>query len=150
MLLLGLGSVAAFPGRSHGVDGKVIGATYCAAENNDPLGFQFASNGATNVSGGSLDLVCSLPRDNTTNTNGLSDLQIVVTDPTGHMSCVVFAYDANDNVFTAVEAQPDLIVGTKIFDFGSSLGFSVAKGHYEVRCTLDNNAILHSILVNEY
>jgi hypothetical protein len=139
----------ALSGSSIGADAKVIGPTNCAGQNSDPLGLEFTTNAVTNLTGGAFTIECSIDRDNTGNTNGLSDLEIAVTVPLGRLACDAFSFDRAGNLLKMVSREANG-QGTQILDFGSSLNVSANKGHFAVSCFADHGTKIHAIYYNEY
>src|SRR5690349_21426617 len=63
---------------------SVVGSTVCVRADvvgASGSGLVYTTYGVNNVSGLSVDVVCTLFRDNTSNTNGLQDLELSITDP---------------------------------------------------------------------
>jgi hypothetical protein len=99
---------------------------------------------------GDLSLSCSLLRDNTTNTNGLSALQVVVSkNDANARSCSVYAYDGYGNLLKAV-GRTVSGTGLKTFDWTNSLNVSSANGaYYTVLCDLGPYDVGVSVYWNE-
>lgn len=142
-------AIAAVPARSGANDAKAVGTSSCAVGMFDPLGVEFTTNGAKNVSGALLMLECSIERDNTGNTNGLADLELRVTDPRGRLVCDAFSFDRAGNVL-AVSSRVAAGPGQQTLDFGNSLNVSASKGHYAISCFMDLGTQVHSIFVDEF
>jgi hypothetical protein len=149
--LLAAAAVVALPGRSQGLDGKIAGPTACqlgAATAGARL--QYNTSGVTNVSAVNVNVVCALVRDNTTNTNGLSDLEMVVTAPAaGNFDCVAIAEDRNGSPLIVVHRTTSG-PGNHVLDWGGSITVSGSKGYYVVNCDVPVNGIIRSIFHNEF
>lgn len=134
--------------RAH-ADAKVLGPMVChaAAPFLDQT-LEYRVGGITNNSGGAVQIVCSLMRDTVSNTNGLRDLEVAVTDPTGSFSCDAVSEDRNGEPVKVVHRSISG-TGNKVLDWSSSLNVSVNRGHYSVSCFLPDKASLHSIYYDE-
>jgi hypothetical protein len=144
-------ALAAVPGRSIANDAKVMGGTACRrASTGTMLGLQYTTDGVVNVSGQSMQVICSILRDNTGNTNGLAGLQVGVTDTTsGGIACDAVADDPKGNP-VIVTRKSSTKLGAQVLDFGTTVSKSAAKGYYSLNCSLPNGAKISSIYSNEY
>jgi len=138
--------VGALPVTDARAASTVAGPTFCQPTNG-VTGFQvqYTTGGIQNIAGRAIDIICTLFRDNTTNTNGLSDLEVAIKiDPAfpGTFTCVAAAVDRKGDWVRNVTKSK---TSTGIIDFGNLLNFSVTKGHYALRCSMPTNATLHSI-----
>jgi hypothetical protein len=128
----------------------VLGPTVCvragtvgAAGN----GLVYETGRVTNTTVANADVVCSLFRDNTTNTNGMQDMEMAIDDPTpmpGTFSCDAISLDRK-GLTKKFANRKSTIVGEQVLDWGGSVNASVAKGHYAVRCTIPPGGSIHSI-----
>jgi hypothetical protein len=132
----------------------VLGATVCVRADTVGAtgnGLQYVSDGVHNISGAPADVVCTLFRDNTSNTNGMQDLEVSVFDPTaapGSTSCIAVSAKRNGDPLKTVTKR-SATTGNQIIDFGGALNASVSKGHYSVRCTIPNDGVIHNIFYLE-
>jgi hypothetical protein len=149
--ILAAGAVLALPGSSRGLDGKIAGPTACqlgAATAGARL--LYNTSGVTNASTVNVNVVCTLVRDNTTNTNGLADLEMVVTAPgAGNFDCTALAEDRNGSPVLAVHRMSNR-AGTQVLDWGSSITVSASKGYYVINCDVPVNGVIRSIFHNEF
>jgi hypothetical protein len=150
-MLLAAGAVFALPGSSRGLDGKIAGPTACQlGASTAGARLSYNTSGVTNVSTVNVNVVCTLVRDNTTNTNGLSDLEMVVTAPAaGNFDCTALAEDRGGNPVLAVHRMSDR-TGTQVLDWGASITVSASKGYYVVNCDVPVNGVIRSIFHNEF
>jgi hypothetical protein len=142
----------AVPGSSLGLDGKIAGPTACQlGASIAGARLAYATSGVTNVTGVNVNVVCALVRDNTLNTNGLSDLEMVVTAPTGggNFDCTILAEDRGGNPLIAVH-RTTTTPGTHVLDWGGSVTVSGSKGYYIINCDVPANGIIRSIFHNEF
>jgi hypothetical protein len=149
VLLVGTGALV----RSHAnAATSVLGPTACVkAGNQGSIGLEYTSEGVANSTGVPTEVICSLFRDNTTNTNGMQDLEIAIRDPNptaGVLACTAFSYDRNGVIKKSLEKRPTT-VGNVIIDWGSAINVSVSRGYYTIRCMLPVNAIVRSIFYTE-
>jgi len=148
LMVVGLVAVGAVPFARATAASSVLGPTVCLRANSNGLGgFEYTSAGVTNISGAPADLVCALFRDNTTNTNGMQDLEVAFNDPSaapGGFICDAISQDRVGLVKKVVR-RTNGAVGNQVLDWGASLNASVVKGHYAVRCTVPNGATIRSI-----
>jgi hypothetical protein len=143
-------AVAGWPRTSIGADSKVMGSSSCRRTGSNVLGLEYTSNGVRNISGTSIVLMCNLPRDNTGNTNGLSDLEVVVINSlNGAASCSAVAIDRNGNPMKVV-SKSSSGAGSAVIDFGATLNVSASKGSYAVFCNVTDQSLLTSVFVNEF
>jgi hypothetical protein len=153
LMVVGLVGVGVVPFAQATAATSVLGPTVCVrANSNGNGGLEYTSAGVANTSGASLDVVCSLFRDNTTNTNGMQDLELAITDPTstapGGFICDGITQDRTGSA-TKVIRRTSTKLGNSILDWGGSVNVSVAKGHYAIRCTVPNGGIIRSIFYQE-
>jgi hypothetical protein len=128
---------------------KVVAPAQCRLLGGGTSGLTYGAGHVTNTSGAAAAVVCAIVRDNTSNTNGLRDAEVAVTDATGTMTCSAVAVDRAGNLLKSVGLTiPG--TGSRIIDFGSSLNLSVSRGHYQVTCNLPNNARIHSVYYDEF
>jgi hypothetical protein len=144
-------AVAGWPHTSIGADAKVTGASVCRRLGGvQQFGLQYTSNGVQNITGSSADLICNLPRDNTGNTNGLSDLEVTIRNfTTGGSSCDALSIDRNGNPMQIVRKDSTRL-GSETLDFGAGLSVSANKGGYLVVCHLTNGSMINSVYTNEF
>jgi hypothetical protein len=139
-------------GPTLGLDGKIAGPTSCQlGASVAGARLAYATSGVTNVSGINVNVVCSLVRDNTTNTNGLSDLEMVVTAPAGggNFDCTALAEDRNGNPVLAVHRMTSRS-GAQVLDWGGSITVSASKGYYIINCDTPAGGVIHSVFHNEF
>lgn len=129
-------------------DNKLVGPVACRPAGTETAGLQYRVGGVTNVSGAAMDVVCTLIRDTVSNTNGLRDLEVAVTDPAGSLLCDAVSENRAGDPLKIVRRSISG-TGSKILDWGSSLNLSVNRGHYSLNCFLPNNATIHSIYYDE-
>jgi hypothetical protein len=108
-------------------------------------GLTYDSVGVTNISGAPAEVLCSLFRDNTSNSNGMQDLELSVKDPTsGSVICDAQSLDRKGVIKKQVRKQTS-VTGESVLDWGSGVNVSVSKGFYVIRCTIPNGATIRSI-----
>jgi hypothetical protein len=149
---LALAAIAVTPGDSMGTDSKVAGPTACQlGASVAGARLAYASSGVTNVSGINVGVVCALERDNVINTNGLSDLEVVVTAPAGggNFDCTALSEDRNGNPLIAVH-RTTTTPGTHILNWNASITVSANRGYYIVSCDVPANGIIRSIYHTEF
>jgi hypothetical protein len=138
------------PRHSIGADGKIMFANECQLAGDAGGRLTYLVGGVTNSSGINRDVVCGIVRDNTTNTNGLSDLEMSVTDPTtGSFFCDAISADRTGNLLKVVR-RTSTRMGVQTLDWGASLNVSSSKGHYAITCTVPANGIIHNVFANEF
>jgi hypothetical protein len=140
------------PGRSMGLDGKIAGPTSCQlGASVAGARLSYLTSGVTNVSGINVNVVCALVRDNTTNTNGLQDLEMSVTAPAGggNFDCTLLSEDRQGNPVLAVH-RTTTRPGAQVLDWAGSITVSTSKGYYILNCDVPNNGTIHSIFHNEF
>jgi hypothetical protein len=100
---------------------------------------------------GTVEVVCTLFRDNTINTNGLQDLELSVSttvDPmtmtSGTITCNASSLDRKGVTKMTIQRSTSTL-GDSVLDWGSSLNVSSAKGYYALRCTIPNLATIRSV-----
>jgi hypothetical protein len=131
-----------------GADGKVMAPSACRPAGNVTTGLSYGAGHVTNTSGATMDIVCPIARDNVSNGNGLSDLEVAVNDATGTMSCDGLALDRAGNILkSASRTTPG--TGPQVLDFGSTLNLSADRGHYSVICHVPNGSRIHSVFFGE-
>ena len=152
LMVVGVVGMGAVPFARVEAATTVLGPTACLRANTNGLGgLEYTSAGVVNISGAPADVVCALFRDNTTNTNGMQDLEVSINDPStspGGVICDAVSQDRNGSAKKVVR-RTNTTVGNIILDWGGSLNVSVAKGHYAVRCTIPNGATFRSIFYLE-
>ena len=149
VLLVGMGALV----RAHAQAAtSVLGPTICVrAGTPGSSGLEYTSTGVTNLTGGQTDVICSLFRDNTTNTNGMQDLEVSVTDPSpapGGVICEASSWDRN-GLIKKKASRSNTVTGNQVLDWGGSVNVSVSRGFYSMRCTLPAGATLRSIFYTE-
>lgn len=131
---------------------SVLGSTVCVREGNaGSSGLEYLSSGVINSVGAPANVICSLFRDNTTNTNGMQDLEVSIFDPSGTaggVTCTAFSFDRLGVIRKKVD-RTATATGNIIIDWGGSVNVSVTRGHYAIRCTLPAGATLRSIFYTE-
>jgi hypothetical protein len=141
VLLVGLGALP----MGHAVGASsVLGTIGCAPTGPLTDNVEYTSAGLKNKSTATLTIVCSLFRDNTSNTNGMQDLEISLFDQTGGTKCAAFSFDRKGFTKKMIE-KVNSTVGEAVIDFGGALNASVSKGYYAVSCSLTPQSILRSI-----
>jgi hypothetical protein len=129
---------------------SVVGSTVCVRADvvgSAGSGLVYTSGGLNNISGASVDIICTLFRDNTSNTNGMQDLEVSITDPSsgpGGFICDALSLDRFGNSKKIVR-RINTAVGNSVLDWGSSVNLSVSKGTYTLRCTVPNGGWLRSL-----
>jgi hypothetical protein len=102
-----------------------------------------------------VPVTCSLFRDNTTNTNGMQDLEINISnlgasDYTATVMCTAFSYDRRGAFKKSIQKSATISgSGAVTLDWGSSINLSVSKGFYSIFCVLPPNFAIHSIYYQE-
>jgi hypothetical protein len=92
-----------------------------------------ARMGATNHT---QNMVCPLVRGNTTNTNGLTNLQLnLFKQVSATFTCTAESYDQNGSLLKSV-AKSTTQTGITFLSWGSSINASSAKGTYGIVCTV--------------
>ena len=143
-------SLVALARHSIGADGKILGTTDCQLSGDAGGRLTYLVGGVTNSSGINRDVICGVVRDNTTNTNGISDLEMAVSDPTtGSFFCDAISADRNGNLLKVVR-RTSTHSGPQILDWGNTLNVGGNKGHYAITCTVPANGVIHSVFVNEF
>lgn len=102
--------------------------------------------GAYNLGSSNVLVVCPLVRDNTGNTNGLSDIEMQVSLPSSSsMTCTAGSYHPSG--FATVEsiAKTTQVAGNSKIDWGSSLNNSVSNGIYAIYCDVPPSGTIYSI-----
>ena len=128
---------------------KVVSPAACRLLGGGTSGLTYGAGHVTNTSGASASVVCPIVRDNTSNTTGLRDAEVAVTDATGTMSCAAVSVDRAGNILKSVGVTiPG--TGSRIIDFGSSMNLGVSRGHYQVTCNVPNGAKIHSVYYDEF
>jgi hypothetical protein len=132
-----------------------LGSTMCvraAVSGLSGTGLIYDFNGvtvATGTGGEAVDIICTLFRDNTTNTNGMQDLEMSVFDPLGgQIFCDAMSLDRR-GVMKKVSRRQSSVVGEATLDWGSSVNLSVSKGYYAIRCRVPNGGAIRSIFYQE-
>jgi hypothetical protein len=141
-------ALAAFVRPATASDEKVLNTASCQMEFNSTAPYFYHVSGLATGDTGAL-FFCALQRDNTTNTNGLEDLEVQTSSSaSGVVDCEATSYDLNNNILVdKIVVAPS---GTgKTIDFGSTVNVSVAKGHYEVSCFVPPLAVIHTIFYKE-
>jgi hypothetical protein len=129
-------------------DGKIVSPSACHPAGSAVTGLTYGAGHVTNSSSGNIDIVCPIVRDTVSNGNGLSDVEVAVTDPTGTMSCEALAVDRAGNILkSAPKTTPG--TGPQIIDFAATLNVSANKGHYAVICHTPAGARIHSVYYEE-
>jgi hypothetical protein len=152
LVALFLVSVGAVPA-THAAT-SALGSTVCVRAGvigASGSGLEYLSSGVRNGSGASLDVICTLFRDNTVNTNGMQDLELALLDPNstpGGFICDAISADRKSSQVKIVR-RTSTKVGEFILDWGGSLNVSVARGHYAIRCTVPNGGVIHSLYYEE-
>ena len=129
-------------------DSKVLPASACQT-NSDAFNRLTRNTTTIGVIAGQNNMVCSLVRDNMTNTNGLSALRFRVSkaDSTSR-TCTAYAVDGYGNVLKSVSRTVSGS-GIKNFDFGNTLNVSSSTAVYNVQCGLGLNDIGLNLYYNE-
>jgi hypothetical protein len=145
-----LGAIA-LPGSSIALNGKIVGPTVCQlGASVAGARLAYVTSGVRNVSGINVNVVCALVRDNVGNTNGLADLEMVVTAPAaGTFDCTALSEDRNGSPILAVHRTSNGS-GTQILDWAGSITVSRNRGYYIVNCDVPSDGIIHSIFHDEF
>jgi hypothetical protein len=128
-----------------------LGPTVCVRAGVNGLsgtGLIYDYNGvtvATGTGGGPVDIVCTLFRDNTSNSNGMQDLEMSVFDPTtGSIFCDAMSLDRK-GIQKKISRRQTSVTGESVLDWGGSVNVSVSKGFYSIRCQVPNGGAIRSI-----
>src|SRR5688572_698594 len=101
---------------------SVLGPTSCVRLGaNGSSGLEYTSDGVKNVVGMPVNVVCSLFRDNTTNTDGMQDLEVSISDPNplpGILTCTAYSFDRQGVIKKQLEKKATTR-GNVILDWGS-------------------------------
>ena len=128
---------------------KVVSPGACRLLGGGTTGLTYGAGHVTNSSGATANVVCPIVRDNTSNTTGLRDAEVAVTDATGTMSCSAVSVDRAGTILKSVGVTiPG--TGSRIIDFGSSMNLGVSRGHYQVTCSVPNGGKIHSVYYDEF
>jgi hypothetical protein len=115
-------------------------------------GLEYSATGVANVSSVPVDVLCTLFRDNTINTNGMQDLEMAVRDPDsatpGGFICDAISADRNGIGVKQVRRSSTKL-GESVLDWGGSVNSGKAKGIYLVRCTVPIGGSIHSLYYQE-
>jgi hypothetical protein len=152
LMVVGLVVMGAVPMGHLNAATSVLGPTVCVrAGLSGSIGLDYTTAGVTNATGGPTDILCSLFRDNTTNTNGMQDLEMAIFDPSASPGGFICDAVSQDRVGSArkVSRRTNTGVNNQILDWGGSVNVSVSKGHYAIRCTVPNGATIRSIFYLE-
>jgi hypothetical protein len=128
---------------------SVLGSTVCVRADvvgASGSGLVYNSMGVNNISGAQADIICTLFRDNTTNTNGMQDLELAIKDPNsapGGFICDAISLDRK-GLPVKVVRRTNTVVGDSVLDWGGSVNISVNKGPYAVRCSVPNGGWIRS------
>lgn len=134
----------------------VLGPTACAIasqfDGRVEITSQYFKNPGNN--GRTMPVVCGLFRDNTTNTNGMQDLEVNITNlgaTAFTVTCTAYSYERKGGMWKkSVPRSATVGVGTGVtLDWGSSVNISVSKGFYTVYCELPIDFAIHSIYYQE-
>jgi hypothetical protein len=146
LMVVGLVVMGAVPLAHVSAATSVLGPTVCVSTG---AGFATYRTDGVEMTGSSGQILCSLFRDNTTNTNGLQDLEVSVNDPTtGSISCLAVSTRRDGSSLKTAERRATK-TGEQILDFGGSLSSSVSKGHYSITCSMPLGAVIHNIFYLE-
>jgi hypothetical protein len=146
LMVVGLVGVGAVPLSHLSAATSVLGPTVCVS-NGAPGTFAIYRTDGVELSGPSSgNILCTLFRDNTTNTTGMQDLEVSVNDPTsgGGISCLAVSTKRDGSSFKTAERHTTK-TGEQILDFGGSLNSSVSKGHYSITCSVAVGGVIHNI-----
>jgi hypothetical protein len=135
-------------GSETGADGKVIGASPCHPAGGGTTGLTYGAGHVTNTSGATMNVICPIVRDDATNQDGLVDLEIAVSDPTGTLSCDAVAVGRTGNILKSTTKNTPG-TGARVIDFGTALNVSEDRGHYAIICRVPSKASIHSIYYGE-
>ena len=132
-------------------DGKMLGAQICELGPAAAGTFLRHNLDGIEMAGASGTVVCTMVRDNVTNTNGLSDVELTVFDPSagGSVVCDLVAQDRNGSPLKIVR-RSSTRNGVQTLDWGGSMNLSASKGTYSFICNLPPGARLSSIYFNEF
>lgn len=93
-------------------------------------------------------IVCPLDRRNVTNTNGIRNVEIALTNRSGGMWCSVSSQDRFGGYVRRVTRTP--MLGRRLVSWGSTVNASTAYGSYSVFCVLGSGDTIHTIRLSEY
>jgi hypothetical protein len=147
-------TIGALPGNRVHAATSVLGSTVCVRADvvgASGSGLIFTTYGLNNISGASVDVVCNLFRDNTTNTNGMQALELSITDPStgpGGFICDAISMD-RWGMTKKVVPKTNTAVGNSVLNWGASVNISVSKGFYALHCTVPNGGWIRSIYYQE-
>src|SRR4051812_45503140 len=108
----------------------VLGSTVCVRADvvgASGSGLVYTTYGVNNISGASADVVCTLFRDNTTNTTGMSDLELSITDPStvaGTFTCDAISLDRK-GLTKKIVNRKNTAIGDTVLDWGATVNISV-------------------------
>src|SRR5216110_2118390 len=84
LMVVGLVGVGSVPFAHAQAATSVLGPTVClrvGLNGGQAVGIDYSTAGVSNISGAPVDILCTLFRDNTSNTNGMQDLELAIFDP---------------------------------------------------------------------
>ena len=150
--------VGAVPFSSARAGSSVVGSTVCVRS--DVIGaagsgLTYTSVGVENDSGSDAEVICTLFRDNTSNTNGMTDLELAIgmssnSTAGGTFTCQALSIDRKGIVKKQVTKQVSVASGgNTVIGWGSSLNVSVPKGAYAIECSVPIFGIIHSVFYSE-
>jgi hypothetical protein len=150
LVLVFLLTIGAVPLSHAQAASTVLGSTVCVRAEvvgAAGSGLEYTSGGVNNISGANVDVICALFRDNTSNTNGMQDLELSITDPSsgpGGFSCDAISLD-HKGLIKKIVTRKNTVVGDSVLNWGSTLNVSVSKGSYAIHCSMPNGAWIRSM-----
>ncbi|MEO5768760.1 MAG: hypothetical protein ABIS92_10450 [Polyangia bacterium] len=150
-LLLGLGTSA--NAGSNILSGNVC-QTFYPPETSDGQGVYHSGSGVQNISsdGGVRLVMCPIFRDNTGNTNGMSNLTVRTTVPSGFSastSCIAMSLTRYGSIKVGIW-KTSASTGSSGMAWGNTINKSDnGSGAYDIQCNVGYGAILNSIEYSE-
>jgi hypothetical protein len=130
---------------------KFLNGGECQMFSNQDRGFVDGS-GMWNWSGHNAWTTCPLLRLTTTNTNGLSDLHVILNTGAGGAGAMCLAYSLSPTGSVLVQQTVPLETGSNRevdANFGPSLNVSSTTSSYGVSCLIADHAVIRQVRYNE-
>lgn len=128
------------------VDAKVHPGAMCAPLVNSQNHYAFVEGFVAITTGGTDEATCPIVRDNTGNTNGLSELQMQVLT-SGSTICNAHAISATGSVLISV-ARSRSTNGP--LNWSNTINTSSARGSYAIRCDMPAWAQIATYYADEF
>jgi hypothetical protein len=141
-------TLTGLPSRTHALAKTMPGSSCQAMDESVTPGL---GRGATDIgSGGTAYVaVCSLIRDNTTNTNGLVALQVRVDKgDTSSRQCTATVHDGYGSITKSVVRSVSGS-GVRAFDWTTTVNTSSASAYYTITCALGGNDLIKTLSWDE-